>query len=563
MNLLFSKGTVPAPLLVGFIALLSVSQLHAATPTEAPRQYKLAEGELDAVGKDVVILLTSRKVEAFAQRYGVTSNDWGSLIASNTPADDAEKLVRYATGSAHSVDRLKGEVQGILGRADALHLKFSPDDLRARVIPGVVGSMYTLGFQNAEATLPFVDKADVILFQGEEAPATTNNCLKITVSGLVKFPSGWRINGGRTSIQWTGFPTNVADAKTLRELAFQQKLANYEPITSEDDPTLMTLANTLTRFLSERDTNLFRKELLMTSDDIWEMIQKSGRPGPSRREVDEEMARQSREQLALADKVLKVMRDAGVDFSKADVHVQAASLKQCQSQGQKGSIEPLMGSQFKAVLKVQTDAKAVSGASLSGDYVLSAKQIMRLNGTWKVEQDLQWEKLPEGVIDSKTAAEIKLENYVAQHRALPPGGAAPEIEFTTVAGDKKMRLSDFKGKVVLLDFWATWCGPCQEPMAELQKIKAAHPGWGDKVVVIPVSIDDTMKVVREHLDRRGWTNTFNVWAGEGGWHSSTAKTYRVTSVPTTYILDPKGTIAWAGYPAGDTVAAQVDRVLRK
>jgi thiol-disulfide isomerase/thioredoxin len=167
------------------------------------------------------------------------------------------------------------------------------------------------------------------------------------------------------------------------------------------------------------------------------------------------------------------------------------------------------------------------------------------------------------VVDAQTAANIEFENYVAKYRALPGGTMAPEIEFTTLVGEKKMSLSMLRGKVVVLDFWATWCGPCQQPMADLQKIRNGHPDWQDKVAIVPVSIDDTLDLVRKHVDQRGWTNTFNAWAGDGGWHSAPAKAFRVTAVPTSYVIDQQGKIIWAGYPEAETISAMIDRLIKK
>jgi thiol-disulfide isomerase/thioredoxin len=126
-----------------------------------------------------------------------------------------------------------------------------------------------------------------------------------------------------------------------------------------------------------------------------------------------------------------------------------------------------------------------------------------------------------------------------------------------------MKLSDLKGKVLILDFWATWCGPCQAPMAELQKIRNDHADWQDKVVIIPISIDDDMDTVRKHVDQHGWTNTFNVWAGEGGWRSEPAKSFRVTSVPTSYVIDSEGVITFSGHPQKESIIQAVDRSLKK
>ena len=112
---------------------------------------------------------------------------------------------------------------------------------------------------------------------------------------------------------------------------------------------------------------------------------------------------------------------------------------------------------------------------------------------------------------------MAFENYVAEHGALPPGTPAPEIEFVRLSDQTKAKLSDFRGKVLVLEWWATSCGPCQEPMAKLQKLRDRHPEWTNKVEIVTVSIDDQLRQAREHLAKRGWTNTFNAWAGPGNW----------------------------------------------
>jgi hypothetical protein len=82
------------------------------------------------------------------------------------------------------------------------------------------------------------------------------------------------------------------------------------------------------------------------------------------------------------------------------------------------------------------------------------------------------------------------------------------------------------------------------------------------VAIVPLSIDDTLDIVRQHVNKRGWTNTFNVWASDGGWRSAPAKAFRVSGVPTTYIIDAQGKIVRAGHPAAMNIDEIVDGVLK-
>ena len=124
--------------------------------------------------------------------------------------------------------------------------------------------------------------------------------------------------------------------------------------------------------------------------------------------------------------------------------------------------------------------------------------------------------------------------------ALPNGSKAPDIEMVALAGGAPERLSDYAGKIVILEFWATWCGPCQIKMAELQGYAGKHPDWKDKVILIAASVDDNQEAAIKHLKAKGWDQTHNVWVGAGA-----LKAYHLEGIPAAYVINRQGRIVAA------------------
>jgi peroxiredoxin len=117
------------------------------------------------------------------------------------------------------------------------------------------------------------------------------------------------------------------------------------------------------------------------------------------------------------------------------------------------------------------------------------------------------------------------------------GQPAPEIALPDTTG-QVVKLSSFKGKYVLVDFWAKWCGPCRQ---ENPNVVKAFNKYKDKgFTVFGVSLDrskgDWMQAIKQ--DGLTWTHVSDLKY----WQSEAAKSYNITGIPFSVLLDPNGTI---------------------
>jgi thiol-disulfide isomerase/thioredoxin len=126
---------------------------------------------------------------------------------------------------------------------------------------------------------------------------------------------------------------------------------------------------------------------------------------------------------------------------------------------------------------------------------------------------------------------------------------APSFSLQTLDG-KTLTRDNLKGKVVLLDFWATWCGPCLQALPEIKDLRQKNAG--QPLVIVSVSADDKKKTVEEFAAKHGldWTQ---VWDGE----MKAASAFRVDSFPTYVLIDAEGRIAYRqkGWAPGRSAAA--------
>ena len=95
------------------------------------------------------------------------------------------------------------------------------------------------------------------------------------------------------------------------------------------------------------------------------------------------------------------------------------------------------------------------------------------------------------VVGGKPVAEAESGGVTVDVLVAPGvGDVAPNFTYLNAVSGTSQKFSDHKGKIVYIDFWASWCNPCQAPLAELNGLFTKHPEWKDKVVVLPISIDN-------------------------------------------------------------------------
>jgi len=137
------------------------------------------------------------------------------------------------------------------------------------------------------------------------------------------------------------------------------------------------------------------------------------------------------------------------------------------------------------------------------------------------------------------------------------GKPAPDFALKDTSG-QQIRLSDHRGKAVVVDFWATWCGPCRRVMPTLQALSEDYP---EQLSILAVSVDqDPAAVVPAFAEQNGLT--FTLLADPEGMRVA-QQWGGIRSIPTSFLVAPDGTVVkqWVGVHGREEYESEIRKVL--
>lgn len=120
-------------------------------------------------------------------------------------------------------------------------------------------------------------------------------------------------------------------------------------------------------------------------------------------------------------------------------------------------------------------------------------------------------------------------------QAVVIGDDAPHFTLKSLQGEQQITLSQFKGKVVYLDFWASWCGPCKQSFPFLKQLKQEYQQLGFEVV--SVNLDEDPQLATDFL-KQFPTHFIHL----GGFNTDIAEKYAIEAMPTAFFIDAKGRV---------------------
>ena len=153
-------------------------------------------------------------------------------------------------------------------------------------------------------------------------------------------------------------------------------------------------------------------------------------------------------------------------------------------------------------------------------------------------------------------AQTDLPNLTHKLTALKPRPAAPDFALQDLEG-KTQRLSQYKGKVVLINFWATWCPPCRREMPSMERLYQKLKS--EPFIVLAPDQLESFDLVFSFTGQLDPAPTFPILLDE---KSKTPKAWKVKGLPTSFLVDKKGRIAYRAVGGREFDHPEIEKVIR-
>ncbi len=237
-----------------------------------------------------------------------------------------------------------------------------------------------------------------------------------------------------------------------------------------------------------------------------------------------------------ASEKLQIFNELSAKYTKVFAEIQEEFVQKVSENPElQDSLNKVLGPRYEQNLQAYSEAAFKFGKeqtdNLAGFYAMSTLDQV------KFEQPLiEYAAKIKGKFPQNQA----VNQFIKRMDAIAPlsiGRMAPAFDLPTADG-KVIRLADFKGKYVLIDFWASWCGPCRQ---ENPNIVRLYNRFKDKnFTILGVSLDDDkadwLKAIKD--DGLNWTQVSELKR----WDSPIANLYKIESIPASFLLDPQGKI---------------------
>lgn len=192
-------------------------------------------------------------------------------------------------------------------------------------------------------------------------------------------------------------------------------------------------------------------------------------------------------------------------------------------------LEKLLGEQSQAVLKFAND----NGSSLAGFFAITGVDPN------KYEQQLvaYADNIQAKNLFGDNPAVRRFVRNMMEVKPISVGHKAPDFTTTGLDG-KPVKLSDYKGKYVLIDFWASWCAPCRQENPNVVKQYAAFKNKGLNILGISLDVDKAKWQQAIDQDKLTWNHASDLKNFEG----PTERLYHINAIPSNFMIDPQGNI---------------------